>query len=107
LTLPGSASASVGVLLGAPSPPIWTGTDYSDRMRQERRLVLQVASGRAMVSIPRRPDVVDVTKCQDCHDDGGQRPERARQQPHRHDAGGVICHNPDATDVNRRPRRRP
>jgi hypothetical protein len=69
---------------------------------QERRLVLQRGHGpgdghdpaarrggrQPMPGLPRR---------------GRQRPERARQQPHRHDAGVRDLSQPDATDVNRRP----
>ena len=102
--LPGAASASVGVSLeGHPAADLDADGTFSDRIAVKNAVsFFSVASGRAMVTIPRR-DVVDVTQCQDCHDEAGNGLSAHGSNRTGTTQACVICHNPDATDVNRRP----
>ena len=59
-------------------------------------------TGRAMVTVPRR-QVVDVTKCQDCHDEAGNGISLHGSNRTGTTQVCVICHNPNATDISRRP----
>jgi OmcA/MtrC family decaheme c-type cytochrome len=104
VTLPGTASESVGVSLeGHPAADLDADGTYSDRIAVKNAVsFFSVASGRAMVTIPRR-DVVDVNQCQDCHDEAGNGLSAHGSNRTGTTQACVLCHNPDATDVNRRP----
>jgi OmcA/MtrC family decaheme c-type cytochrome len=107
VTLPSTATASVGVALeGHPAADLDGDGTYSDRIAVKNAVLpFSVASGRAMPpmgTVPRR-DVVDVTKCQHCHDEAGNGISLHGSNRTGTTQACVICHNPNATDVSRRP----
>jgi OmcA/MtrC family decaheme c-type cytochrome len=101
--LPSGAFGTAAVVMeGHPAADLDLDTVFTDRIAVYNPVVLVNVDGGRGVVVP-RADVVDVAKCNACHDHGGQ-----GLSLHGNNRTGeiqvcVICHNPDATDVNRRP----
>jgi OmcA/MtrC family decaheme c-type cytochrome len=106
VNLPGAASDTVTVAMeGHPAADL---NPYQIPNVYETRLSVKNAFAYVNVGGPRntpamRRDVVDVAKCNGCHDSAGQ-----GISLHGNNRTGeiqvcVMCHNPDATDINRRP----
>jgi len=102
--LPSSAtSGSVGIgLEGHPAADLDGDGTYSDRIAVENDvLFLDVTQGRPVGVMPRR-QVVDVAKCNTCHDAAGN-----GISLHGNNRTGedlcTFCHNANATDISRRP----
>jgi OmcA/MtrC family decaheme c-type cytochrome len=105
ITLPTTAtSGTVGVALeGHPAADLDGDGVFSDRIAVESEVAfLGVAQGRAMVTEPRR-QVVDVENCNQCHDEAGSGISLHGSNRTGNEQMCVFCHNPNATDVNRRP----
>lgn len=107
--VPSSATGSVTVTMdGHPAADLPTGEDpggdgtYNDRIPVRSVFLDLDIDPRGIGTVSRR-QIVDVTKCNQCHDSGG-----VGISLHGGNRTGepqlcVICHNPDATDINRRP----
>jgi OmcA/MtrC family decaheme c-type cytochrome len=97
------ASGTVSVIMdGHPAADLDGDSTYSDRIAVRNAYSnVNVDGGRA-VPVARR-DAVDIGKCNACHDAAGQ-----GISLHGNNRTGemqvcVVCHNPNATDINRRP----
>jgi OmcA/MtrC family decaheme c-type cytochrome len=97
------ASGTVTVAMeGHPAGDLDEDNVYSDRIAVLNAFEhVDIEGGRADV-IDRR-DVIDIDKCNTCHDSSG-----AGVSLHGNNRTGemqvcVVCHNPDATDINQRP----
>jgi OmcA/MtrC family decaheme c-type cytochrome len=102
-SLPSAAFGTAAIALdGHPAADLDMDTVYTDRIAVTNPVVfMSVEGGRSMPAA--RNDVVDVAKCNACHDHGGQ-----GLSVHGNNRTGeiqvcVVCHNSDATDVTRRP----
>jgi OmcA/MtrC family decaheme c-type cytochrome len=105
VTLPSSAtSGTVGIALqGHPAADLDGNGVLSDRIAVENDVFFRVvAQGRLAVVTPRR-EVVDVANCNGCHDEAGNGISLHGSNRTGTAQVCVICHNPNATDVNRRP----
>jgi OmcA/MtrC family decaheme c-type cytochrome len=104
VTLPSTATGTVAVALeGHPAADLDGDGTYSDRIAVKNAVsFFSAATGRAMVTIPRR-QVVDVTKCQHCHDEAGNGISLHGSNRTGTTQVCALCHNPNATDINRRP----
>jgi OmcA/MtrC family decaheme c-type cytochrome len=102
-TLPGAATGSVTATMdGHPAADLDGDGRFSDRIPVRNAFLDLDIDPRGSGTTPRR-EVVDVALCNKCHDAAG-----AGLSLHGNNRTGepqvcVICHNPDATDINRRP----
>jgi OmcA/MtrC family decaheme c-type cytochrome len=103
-TLPSSAtsgSVSIG-LEGHPAADLDGDGTYSDRIAVRNDVMFLDATTGRPVGIVERRQVIDVTRCDTCHDAAGN-----GLSLHGNNRTGEdlcsICHNPNATDINRRP----
>jgi OmcA/MtrC family decaheme c-type cytochrome len=101
--LPSDAFGTAAVAMeGHPAADLDMNTMFTDRIAVRNPVVyVNVDGGRGVATA--RDDVVDVAKCNACHDHSGQ-----GLSLHGNNRTGevqvcVICHNSDATDINRRP----
>jgi OmcA/MtrC family decaheme c-type cytochrome len=100
---PSGASGSASVELeGRPVADLDGDGELSDRIPVASTLTSINVDGGRGTTTPRR-QIVDSTLCNQCHDSGG-----AGLSIHGGNRVGdmqvcSICHNPDATDINRRP----
>jgi len=87
---------------GHPAADLDGDTAFSDRIAVINQLVnVNVDGGRGTPAA--RSDVINIAKCNACHDAAGQ-----GLSLHGNNRTGemqvcVVCHNSDATDINRRP----
>jgi OmcA/MtrC family decaheme c-type cytochrome len=102
-TLPRAASDTITASIeGHPAADLDGDGTYSDRIAVTNDFMhVDIEQGRA-TEIPRR-DVVDVSKCNQCHGAAGQ-----GISLHGNNRTGeiqvcVVCHNANNTDINRRP----
>ncbi len=102
-TLPSSASDTVTVTIdGHPAADLDSDGTYSDRIPVKSVFQdININGGRAVV-VARRA-IVDVSKCNKCHDAAGQGISLHGSNRTGEVQVCVVCHNPDATDINRRP----
>lgn len=97
------ASGTLTVALeGHPAADLDGNGTYSDRIAVLNAFVSLAPTGGRAVALARN-DVIDIAKCNGCHDAAGQ-----GVSLHGNNRTGemqvcVLCHNSDATDVNRRP----
>jgi OmcA/MtrC family decaheme c-type cytochrome len=87
---------------GHPAADLDGDGTYSDRIAVLNAFQSVAASGGRDVLLARN-DVIDIAKCNGCHDSAGQ-----GVSLHGNNRTGemqvcVLCHNSDATDINRRP----
>jgi OmcA/MtrC family decaheme c-type cytochrome len=103
--LPSSAtngSVAVG-LEGHPAADLDLDGTFSDRIAVKNDvLYVDAAQGRSMGAVPRRA-VVDIDKCNQCHDSAGNGLSLHGNNRTGTDEVCVVCHNGDATDIGRRP----
>jgi OmcA/MtrC family decaheme c-type cytochrome len=105
VTLPSTAtSGTVGLALeGHPAADLDGDGVFTDRIAVKSDVVYRVvAQGRLAVVTPRR-QIVDVTKCNGCHDEAGNGISLHGSNRTGTEQVCVLCHNANATDVNRRP----
>jgi OmcA/MtrC family decaheme c-type cytochrome len=102
-TVPSAAFGTAAVSMeGHPAADLDMNTVYTDRIAvTNAQVYVNVDGGRGMPVA--RNDVVDVAKCNACHDHSGQ-----GLSLHGNNRTGeiqvcVVCHNSDATDIARRP----
>jgi OmcA/MtrC family decaheme c-type cytochrome len=104
-SLPGSASNTVTVAIeGHPAADLDLPPDgvFSDRIAVRNVLqYVDVEGGRSTVE-PRRT-VVDVGKCNACHDSAGNGISLHGNNRTGETQVCVLCHNADATDIDQRP----
>jgi OmcA/MtrC family decaheme c-type cytochrome len=103
VSLPSSASDTITVSMdGHPAADLVGHNTWNDRIAVKNTAVdFDVEGGRSVVMARRQ--VVEVDKCNGCHDSAGQ-----GISLHGNNRTGTIqvctiCHNPNNTDVNRRP----
>jgi OmcA/MtrC family decaheme c-type cytochrome len=102
-TPPSSASDTVAVHLeGRPVADLLGDDTFGDQI-PVRSVLANVNIEGARASLAPRRTVVDSTLCNQCHDSG--RAGLTIHGTNRTDEIGVcvVCHNPDATDINQRP----
>jgi OmcA/MtrC family decaheme c-type cytochrome len=94
----------VGIALeGHPAAELVGDGILDDRIAVANDVLFRVvAQGRLAVLEPRR-EVVDVDKCNGCHDSAGAGISLHGNNRTGNEQVCVFCHNPDATDINRRP----
>jgi len=105
VTLPSSAtSGSVGIgLEGHPAADLDGDGTFSDRIAVKSDVVyFDVTQGRMVGTVPRR-QVIDVDKCNTCHDQAGNGISLHGSNRTGNEQICVLCHNGNATDVSRRP----
>jgi OmcA/MtrC family decaheme c-type cytochrome len=103
-TLPSGTSGTAAVAIeGHPAADLDGDGVYSDRIAVKSAVsFVSLGTGRAAGAVPRR-QVVDINKCQKCHDEAGNGISLHGSNRTGTEQVCVICHNPNDTDVNRRP----
>ena len=101
--VPGAATGSVTATLdGHPAADLDGDGTYSDRIPVRNAFLDLDIDPRGTGTTARRV-VVDVDRCNVCHDSGGVGISLHGGNRTSEPQVCVICHNPDATDINRRP----
>ncbi len=101
--VPGAATGSVTATLdGHPAADLDGDSSYSDRIPVRNAFLDLDIDPRGSGTTSRRV-VVDVDRCNVCHDSGGVGISLHGGNRTSEPQVCVICHNPDATDINRRP----
>ncbi len=102
-TLPGAANDTIGVgMEGHPAADLDGDGTFSDRIAVTSVVAnINVDGGRAQVT-PRR-EIVDSSKCNQCHDSSGHGISLHGGNRTGNTQICAICHNPNNTDINRRP----
>jgi OmcA/MtrC family decaheme c-type cytochrome len=101
--VPGAATGSVTATLdGHPAADLDGDTSFTDRIPVRNSFLDLDIDPRGMGTVPRRV-VVDVARCNVCHDAGGAGISLHGNNRTSEPQVCVVCHNPDATDIARRP----
>lgn len=102
--VPSGASGTITVgLEGHPAADIDGDGVYSDRIAVQNVYEHVLLDQRLAAVLTPRRDIVDVAKCNACHDSAGAGVSLHGNNRTSEDQVCVVCHNADATDVNRRP----
>jgi OmcA/MtrC family decaheme c-type cytochrome len=96
-----SGTITVG-LEGHPAADLDGDGTFSDRIAVRNAFAhFDVAGGRS-TTLPRR-QVIDIARCNQCHDAAGNGLSLHGNNRTGEEQVCVLCHNADATDINRRP----